>query len=98
MAQDPELVVIIILNLNKKQDTLECLESVFRLDYSPYEVVVVDNGSTDGSADAISKVFSKVHLIRSANNLGVAGGRNLGIQYANNNFQYQYLFFLDNDT
>lgn len=98
MTQDPELVVIIILNLNKKEDTLKCLESVFRLDYSPYEVVVIDNGSTDGSVEAISNAFPEVHLIRSNNNLGAAGGRNLGIEYANNNFQYNYLFFLDNDT
>ncbi len=98
MTQDPELVVIIILNLNKREDTLKCLESVSKLDYSHYEVVVVDNGSTDGSAEAILNAFPDVHLIRSANNLGVSGGRNLGIEYANNNFQYMYLFFLDNDT
>lgn len=96
--EDSELVVIIILNLNKKEDILECLEGVFKLGYSPYEVVVVDNGSTDGSVEAISKAFPEVHLVRSANNLGVAGGRNLGIKYANDNFQYKYLFFLDNDT
>lgn len=98
IPQDFELVVIIILNLNKKQDILKCLESVFKLDYSPYKIVVIDNGSTDGSIEAISKVFAEVHLIRSPQNLGVAGGRNLGIEYANNNFQYKYLFFLDNDT
>jgi GT2 family glycosyltransferase len=98
MTQNPELVVIIILNLNKKEDTLKCLESVFKLDYSPYEVIVVDNGSMDGSADAISKAFSEVHLVRSTNNLGASGGRNLGIQYAEKNFNYKYLFFLDNDT
>lgn len=44
------------------------------------------------------KAFPEVHLIRSTNNLGAAGGRNLGIQYADKNFQYKYLFFLDNDT
>lgn len=98
MAQDPELVVIIILNLNKKEDTLKCLGSVFKLDYSPYEVIVVDNGSMDGSADAISKAFSEVHLIRSTKNLGAPGGRNLGIRYANENFNYKYMLFLDNDT
>lgn len=98
MTQDSELVIIIILNLNKKEDTLKCLESVFKLDYSPYEVVVIDNGSTDGSVEAISKAFPEVHLIRSVNNLGVAGGRNRGIEYANSNFQYKCLFFLDNDT
>lgn len=98
MTKDSELVVIIILNLNKKEDTLKCLESVFKLDYSPYEVIVVDNGSMDGSADAISKAFSEVHLIRSTKNLGAPGGRNRGIQYADKNFNYKYLFFLDNDS
>ncbi|MER3446612.1 MAG: hypothetical protein C4291_07090 [Candidatus Dadabacteria bacterium] len=54
MTQDSELVAIIILNMNKKEDTLKCLESVFRLNYSPYEVIVIDNGSTDGSVETIS--------------------------------------------
>src|ERR1700752_218266 len=98
MTQNHELVIIIILNFNKKEDTLKCLESVFRLDYYPYKTVVVDNGSTDGSVEAISKTFPEVHLIRSNNNLGASGGRNLGIQYANKSFNYKYLFFLDNDT
>ncbi len=98
MTQNSELVVVIILNLNKKEDTLKCLESVFKLDYSPYEVIVVDNGSIDGSAEAVSKAFPEVHLLRSTNNLGAAGGRNLGIRYADKNFNYKYLFFLDNDT
>lgn len=98
MKLAPELVVIIILNLNKREDTLKCLDSVFKLDYSPFEVIVVDNGSTDSSVDAISKAFSEVHLIANANNLGASGGRNLGIRYANEKFDYKYLFFLDNDT
>ncbi len=98
MKLAPELVVIIILNLNKSEDTLKCLDSVFKLDYHPIEVVVVDNGSTDGSFEAISSASPKVRLIRIDNNLGVAGGRNIGISYANENFNYKYLFFLDNDT
>jgi GT2 family glycosyltransferase len=98
MTLNSELVIIIILNWNKKEDILECLESVYELDFSPYEVVVVDNGSTDGSEEAISKAFPETHLVRSVNNLGVAGGSNEGIEYANNNFRYKYIFFLDNDT
>ena len=98
MKLAPELVVIIILNLNKKEDTLKCLDSVFKLDYSPFEVIVVDNGSTDGSVEAISRAFPGVHLIKSSKNLGAPGGRNLGIRYAKDNFIYEYLFFIDNDT
>ena len=46
-------VYILIVNWNGWQDTLECLESVFRLDYPDYRVVVCDNGSTDGSCEKI---------------------------------------------
>ncbi len=98
MIRRSKLVVIIILNVNKKDEVLECLESVYQLDYPNYEVVVVDNGSTDGSIDAISNTFPHAHLIRHAYNAGVAGGRNLGVNYANRNFSYDYLYFLDNDT
>jgi len=45
-------VFIIILNWNGKDDTLTCLDSVQKLNYPNYHVIVVDNGSTDGSADA----------------------------------------------
>jgi GT2 family glycosyltransferase len=98
MTQHAELVTIIILNLNKKDDTLKCLESVFKLDYHPIEVVLVDNGSTDGSVEGVCKAYSEVHVVKSCTNLGVSGGRNLGIEYANQKFDYDYIFFLDNDS
>jgi len=46
-------VAIIILNWNGWKDTLECFESVFRIDYPNYQVIVVDNGSTDDSVEHI---------------------------------------------
>jgi GT2 family glycosyltransferase len=98
MTHVAELVVITVLNLNKQAETLRCLESVFRLDYAPYEVVLIDNGSTDGSLETIKQAFPQVHSVRSETNLGVAGGRNLGVEYATRHFPYAYLFFLDNDT
>lgn len=52
MATHP-FVAIIIVNWNGWQDTLECLESVLRLDYPAYQVIVCDNGSTDGSLERI---------------------------------------------
>lgn len=51
-------VYIIILNWNGWKDTIECLESVFRIDYPNYQVIVVDNGSTDGSVEKI-KAWAK---------------------------------------
>jgi hypothetical protein len=93
-----ELVVIIILNYNNKEDTLKCIQSVYDMDYSPFEVVVVDNGSEDGSAVAIKDKFPKVHLLESKTNLGVAGGRNFGLNFIKNTFAYKWVFILDNDT
>ena len=72
MHKEAEPVVIIILNHNKREQTLRCLQQVSQLDYAPYEVVLVDNGSTDGSAQAVEQNFPQVHLIRNATNVGAA--------------------------
>ena len=98
MSNNSDLIVVIVLSFNKQKVTLQCLKSVQQINYSPYEVVVVDNGSTDGSPDAIAGVFPKFHLLRNATNLGPAGGRNAGMAYANKHFKPKYVFFLDNDT
>ena len=88
-----DVVAIIVLNYNKKKDILECLDSIFNLDYNEFEVIVVDNGSSDGSAEEIKTKYPNVHLIESKKNLGASGGRNLGIKYATENFDYKFLFF-----
>lgn len=92
-----KLVIIIILSFNKKEDTLNCLRSVEDLDYQSFEVIVVENGSADRSLEEIKTKYPFIHLVESKTNLGVAGGRNLGIRYAEN-FDYQYILFLDNDA
>ncbi|MGE5798458.1 MAG: glycosyltransferase family 2 protein [Ignavibacteria bacterium] len=91
------LIAIVVLNFNKKNDILDCLRSIFNLEYPEIEVIVVDNGSTDGSSEAIKSEYPDVHLVESKKNLGVAGGRNVGIKYADQNFNYKYLLFLDDD-
>lgn len=92
------LVVIIVLNHNKKNDILQCLDSIFKMDYSEFEVIVVDNGSKDGSVEEIKTKYPSGHLVESKTNLGAAGGRNLGMQYVNEKFDFQYILFLDNDS
>jgi hypothetical protein len=91
-------VAILILNWNGIRDTLETLESVQRLQYDNFEVVLVDNGSTDGSREAIATAFPAVRLIASPTNLGVAGGRNLGIEAILQQPDVDYVLFLDNDV
>jgi GT2 family glycosyltransferase len=91
-------LAVLVLSHDKRTETLRCLDSVARLRYRPRDVIVVDNGSSDGSADAIALAHPEVHLVRSAVNLGAAGGRNLGIREAGQRFAYDYLLFLDDDT
>lgn len=90
-------VSIIILNWNGTEDTLECLASVRQLDYSNYEVIVVDNGSTDESADAISKQYPDITLLQTGANLGYAGGNNVGIRWALDH-DADFVLVLNNDT
>jgi hypothetical protein len=64
------------------------------MSYPNYDVVVVDNGSTDGTADAVKERFPGVKLIRSDRNLGGAGGRNLGFKHTTGD----YILFVDDDV
>jgi GT2 family glycosyltransferase len=90
-------VTIIVLNWNGLADTLECLASLARLNYPAYEVVVVDNGSTDKSVEAIRARFPQVTLIENGENLGYAEGNNRGVEYALQ-AGADYIFVLNNDT
>lgn len=90
-------IIILILNWNGRQDTLECLESVQHIDYPNYQVVVVDNGSIDDSVIAIKEKFSHIHIIENKANLGFAAGNNVGIEYAIKQ-NADYIFLLNNDT
>ncbi len=96
MSFNPK-VAIIILNWNGLRDTLACLSSVLSLDYPNYEVVVVDNGSTDHSSAQIPEHFPKITFIQNQTNLGFAEGNNVGIRYALTT-DAAYILLLNNDT
>jgi GT2 family glycosyltransferase len=95
---DDEVLAALVLSFNKREHTLRCLESIGRQTYPVHHVIVVDNGSADGTADAIARHFPRIHLLRSEANLGAAGGRNYGIRWANEHVPYTWLLFLDDDT
>lgn len=90
-------IVIVVLNWNGKQDTLACLDSLQKIDYPFFEVIVVDNGSLDDSVAAIRSEFPRVLLLEAKKNLGFAGGNNLGIQLALDHGA-RYVLLLNNDT
>ena len=95
--QSNPLVAIIIVNWNGKDVTLECLESLKKVDYQPLKVYVVDNASSDDSVKEISDKHPWVKIIQSDKNRLFAGGNNFGWQHAKKD-DPEYLLFLNNDT
>ncbi|MBU1298073.1 MAG: glycosyltransferase family 2 protein [Bacteroidetes bacterium] len=91
------LVYIIVLSWNGKADTLECLSSLKELVYPNYRVLVVDNASSDGSAEEVKSQFPDVELIVNKENLRFAGGNNVGIEYAVSK-NADYILLINNDT
>ena len=75
-------VTAVVLSWNGREDTLACLRSLAAATYPRLEVVVVDNGSSDGSADAVAREHPGVVLVRLDTNRGFAGGMNAGIAEA----------------
>lgn len=93
-------VAIVIVNWNSKKDTLECLNSLKNLiipDGVKVVTFVVDNASMDGTVEAIKNVFTQVRLIQNENNLGFAGGNNVGITAALKTGA-DFIWLLNNDT
>ena len=137
-------VYVLVLNWNGWKDTIECLESLFRLDYPNYKVIVCDNGSEDGSMEQIkawadgnvdlivqeddpmhaytfppvpkpiryveynreqaqvggdlSEAGCPLILIQTGENLGFAGGNNVGLRYALARGDFDFVWLLNNDT
>ena len=87
-------VSIIVLNYNGRHFLEECLSSVLQQEYPEFEVILVDNGSVDGSVDFVRERFPSVRLLPLENNKGFAGGNNRGVEIAKNDL----IVLLNNDT
>lgn len=97
MKNIPPLISIIILNYNGRKYIRQCIESVLESDYDNFELIVVDNNSTDKSIDIVRAKFDDDHrikLIRNSKNLGFATGNNIGVLHAKG----EYLALLNVDT
>jgi GT2 family glycosyltransferase len=75
-------VVIVVLNWNGWRDALACLRTLQRQDYENFDIVIVDNASTDDSVNEITNAMPGILLLQSGGNLGFGGGCNVGIRHA----------------
>lgn len=92
-------ICIIILNWNQKQLLENCLSSLlYKTDYPNYNVLVVDNGSTDGSRESIEKKFPQVEILTLDKNYGFAKANNIGITHVMQKLKPDYIVLLNNDT
>lgn len=97
MSEVFPLVSVIIINYNGKQYLKTCLGGIFSNNYPNYEVIVCDNGSTDGSQEYLEKLTKKhknLFLVALGKNFGPSFARNKGVEKAKG----KYFAFLDNDT
>lgn len=87
------MISIVILNWNGKKITEECLNSIKKQTFKNYEIILVDNASTDGSLEYLKKKFPKISLIQNKENYGYAKGNNIGIKKAKG----EWILILNND-
>ncbi|MER3399636.1 MAG: glycosyltransferase family 2 protein [Thermoflexus sp.] len=90
-------ILVAILAHNRRHDTLACLESVRRLEGPVAQVLVLDNGSTDGTPEAVRRAFPEVLVCELGDNRGYAAGNNVALQQALAEGQ-EGVFLLNNDT
>jgi GT2 family glycosyltransferase len=93
---DSPLVSIVILNWNGRDFLKDCVKSVAETNYPKelIETIVVDNGSTDGSADEVKQMYPQTKLIKNRSNLGFCAGNNIGVKHSRGSL----IIFLNNDT
>jgi peptidoglycan/LPS O-acetylase OafA/YrhL/GT2 family glycosyltransferase len=90
---EPPLVSILIVTWNRRNELVRCLESAQAQSWPRKEIVVVDNASTDGTAEMVAHRFPNVRVVRAGQNLGCPSGRNLGFRHCHGS----YIYMLDDD-
>ena len=98
MAFTPEVsVAIILVNWNGLEFTKACLESLRKVDFPNFQVILVDNGSDDDEGKKLKSAFPEIELLETGKNLGFAGGNNVGINHALGQ-RFSHVLLLNNDT
>lgn len=97
--QSAPRVSIVVLNWNGLKDTVECLNSLARLDYPDYEIIVVDNASRGNDAAELRRQFGQIaKIITNDQNYGFAKGNNIAIQQILSEAKSDFILLLNNDT
>jgi GT2 family glycosyltransferase len=89
-------VAALVLNYNGRDITLQSLASLERMTYPSFDLIHIDNGSSDGSSEAVSEKHPRVIQIRVEENTGAANGMNVGLLHACRE-KYDYILALNND-
>lgn len=95
------MIGIVILNYLNWKDAVECVESIFKQKYSSYQIVIVDNCSTNNSSKKLHELYdnsSTIDVIDAQKNLGFAKGNNLGIHHLRTNYKVKRILLLNSDT
>jgi GT2 family glycosyltransferase len=90
-------IVVIMLTINQREKTLRALTSFRAITHPPFKLLLWDNGSDDGTAQAVREAFPEVLVHQHTTNLGVASGRNAAAELAIKAFAPTHLLFIDND-
>jgi GT2 family glycosyltransferase len=90
-------ITVVVLNWNSHKMTAACIRSLQATDGPDFEILVVDNGSTDGSVHILPQEFPQITVLPQRRNLGFAAGCNVGMQHALAN-DAEYVLLLNNDT
>jgi GT2 family glycosyltransferase len=97
MTEALERIVVIVLTYNQQEVTLRCLGGLREVGEPSFQVLLWDNGSSDGTADAVRLAYPEVLVHQHPENLGVGSGRNAAAALARQRFAPTHLLFLDND-
>ena len=91
-------IYIIILNWNGYKDTIECIDSIKKINNANFKIVLIDNGSKNNEGEKIKNLYPKIKVIQNTKNDGFCRGNNIGIYYSLKQNDCGYIMILNNDT
>src|SRR5450432_999701 len=90
-------ILIVVLNWNSRDMTKECIQSLLAMQGDSFKILVIDNGSRDGSVEYLRETFPQIDVTANGRNLGFAAGCNVGMKRAVAE-NFEYVLLVNNDT